>query len=174
MKKRSRVRKAMRREAFLVALLATAFATVAFPMFAAADSDGTTETTPPESTIPAIPAGGIIVGDEIVFDGGKVMLSLGAVGFDDCLVNYVCLWEHRDFGGRRLQFTDCCWWQSLWTYDFQNQASSSRNRKGVDGQIATSTGGNGSRLCLGAGGHFVYLGDVFNDNAESINAGTTC
>ena len=144
-----------------------------FPMFATANANQT-RTTPVDRAIPAVPAGGMVVGDQVVFDGGRTTLSLGPAAYDDCPAGWVCLWEHRDFGGRMLKFQDCCTWQSLWTYSFANQASSSRNRKSVNAKIATGVGGAGTQLCLGANGHFVYLGDFHNDNAESINAGTAC
>jgi hypothetical protein len=37
---------------------------------------------------------------------------------------WVCLYEFRNFGGRRLQFKDPDYWQNLNTYGFVDQASS--------------------------------------------------
>ena len=95
---------------WLTLALVTAVSVAAFPVVASAQEGGSTS----EPTV-SVPPGGVLVGDQIIFDAGKTILNLGISGFDDCPSGWVCLWEHRDWGGRMLQFQDCCSWQSLWT-----------------------------------------------------------
>jgi len=40
---------------------------------------------------------------------------------------WYCLFEHQNYGGRRLRFRDCCYFQYLSNYGFANKATSWRN-----------------------------------------------
>lgn len=109
--------------------------------------------------------GGTLVGSEVIYDGGDVIVSAGA-SFDSCLGGYVCLYSEVNFGGQMLEFTSWTAWHDLADYGFNNVTSGWRNRKSVDAQLATGTGGAGSRLCLNNNDSDGYIPN-FDDSASS-------
>jgi Peptidase inhibitor family I36 len=89
-----------------------------------------------------IPPGGVRVGNEVFYNNGRVVLRFDlarvaklqgkAAPAEDpisyiCSEGWYCLFEHSNFAGRRLQFQDCCYFQYLSNYGFQNKVSSWRN-----------------------------------------------
>jgi hypothetical protein len=142
-------------------------------MPAASASDG----TPVEKAFPqGLTEGAVAVDEDTVsFADGTIVLELGPAAFDDCPSGWVCLWEHADFGGRMLQFSQCdvngdgtCDWQNLTAYNFNDQMSSWRNRKSVDAHWAYATNGGGTRRCMESQSSSNWVGAVDNDEASSL------
>jgi peptidase inhibitor family I36 len=87
-----------------------------------------------------------------------------------CPEDWVCLYEHENGGGRRLQFSDD-YWDNLYDYGFSNQTSSWRNNQDGWGNdrawLADGRGGKGKQIHLDEGGYTSDLGR-FNDKASSV------
>lgn len=111
---------------------------------------------------PATPLG---AGGGALKGGDPVVVPLAA---SDCPVNYVCLWEHQDFNGGRVQYLSCCAWYNLGDVGFNNTMSSWRNRKTVDAKVAEGANGNGERLCLNDGGQNASVSAAWDNVASSI------
>ena len=124
--------------------------------------------------------GGVIVGDRIVYEGGDVIVTPAGVGgesFESCPNGYVCLFEDVNWEGTMIMFNSCCAWNNLSAYGFDNVASSWRNRKNVDAEIATLSGGGGSRLCLNNNSYSSSMPGGWDNAASSLrvrNAATYC
>jgi hypothetical protein len=97
-------------------------------------------------------------------DGITVIPNATAV---DCPAGYVCLFEHADFAGTLLLLHDCCAWEDLADYGFNNAMSSWRNRKARDAKVAEFANGNGDKLCLNSSSSDAWVGKVWNDRASS-------
>lgn len=74
----------------------------------------------------------------------------------DCPAWWLCLYEHWDGHGRRLQFNDD-YWHDLWRYRFDDQCSSWKNSQitfdwGYLADDGDWDGGNGWQGSLGGGG----------------------
>lgn len=126
-----------------------------------------------------VAAGGVISGDRIVYEGGDVVVVPEGAGdsFDSCPNGYVCLFEDVNWGGSLIQLSSCCAWNNLSAYGFDNLASSWRNRKNVDAQIATGSGGGGSRLCLNNNSYSSSMPGGWDNVASSLrvrDASTYC
>jgi hypothetical protein len=89
-----------------------------------------------------IPPGGVRVGNEVFYNNGRVALRFdlarvaklqGKAAPDSAAIDFICsegwycFFEHINYGGRRLSFRDCCYFQYLSNYGFQNKASSWRS-----------------------------------------------
>jgi Peptidase inhibitor family I36 len=135
-----------RRSCRLLALvsLVLAMAVSAVPA-AAASADASTPRLTKKGDIGPdglpIPPGGVRVGNEVFYNNGRVVLrfdlaraaklqgkaapetSLDII----CREGWFCLFEHSNYAGRKLQFQDCCYFQYLSDWGFQNKASSWRN-----------------------------------------------
>lgn len=77
---------------------------------------------------------------QVSWDGGAVVMtfpdrSSGArdlrAASTGCAAGWSCLYEHSDYGGRRLQFRDCGYTQHLGNYGFANAATSWINSRGA-------------------------------------------
>jgi hypothetical protein len=89
-----------------------------------------------------IPAGGVRVGNRVFYNNGHVVLGFdlarvaklqgkaaSATAKDIiCPEDWLCLYQHANYAGRFLWFQDCCYFQYLTDYGFQNQTTSWRNR----------------------------------------------
>jgi hypothetical protein len=91
-----------------------------------------------------------------------------------CPDYWICLYEHWHFNadraGRRLQFADCCFWQNLANYSFDNMMSSYRHwlpSKG-DARWAFNSGGGGQQACMDYLEENRWVGTDQNDRASSI------
>lgn len=116
---------------------------------------------------PAVPtrAGGHASEGAVYGGDDPLVVPLAA---SDCPVNYVCLWEHQDFVGTRVQYLSCCAWYNLADAGFNNTMSSWRNRKSVDAKVAENADGNGERLCLNDGGQNASVSAAWDNRASSI------
>lgn len=113
------------------------------------------------------PAAPSRAGDDFL-DGVVLQSGVGPLAASDCPVNYVCLWEHQDFNGQRVQYFSCCSWYNLADAGFNNIMSSWRNRKSVDAKVAENADGNGERLCLNDGGQNASVSAAWDNRASSI------
>ena len=124
--------------------------------------------------------GGTIAGDRIVYQTGDVIVvpaGPGIDGFDSCPSGSVCLFENTSWTGDMVAFSNCCAWNDLAAFGFNNVASSWRNRKSVDGQIAMTAGGGGTRLCLNNNSYSSSMPSGWDNAASSIrvrDASTYC
>lgn len=125
-----------------------------------------TSTQPQPQPQPAT-APGVRVGDRIFYDDGKVAVTVGAAGFDDCPASWLCLWENASYTGRMAQFQQPGYWRSLVPYGFNDITSSWRNRRAVDARLGENAGG-GTNLCVGNGSSAGYIGDAWNDRVSSV------
>jgi Peptidase inhibitor family I36 len=122
--------------------------------------------------------GGVVAGDRIVYEGGSVVVVPAAgESFDSCPSGWVCLFANTNWQGAMVQFSSCCAWDNLSNFGFNNVASSWRNRKSVDAQIAIDVGGGGSKLCLNNNDFADSMPAGWDNVASSIrvrDAGTYC
>ena len=122
--------------------------------------------------------GGVIAGDRIVYEGaGVVVVPSVAEAFDSCPSGWVCLFSNIIWGGAMFQISSCCGWVNLADYGFNESASSWRNRKNVDAQIAMNANGGGTKLCLNNGSYSSTMPTGWDNTASSIrvrDASTYC
>jgi Peptidase inhibitor family I36 len=113
--------------------------------------------------------GGVVDGDRIVYEAGDVIVvPANGEGFDSCSSGYVCLFEYTAWQGNLIQLSACCAWHDLSSFGFNNLASSWRNRKNVDGQIAMGAAGGGTRLCLNNNSYSSTMPSGWDNTASSI------
>ncbi len=102
-------------------------------------------------------------------DKGSQEGEVGTLDFAGCpggtfTRNYYCFYEHSNYGGRRLQFADCGYLQSLNNYGFFAQASSwvnlTRNTVYVYDQYGASL------WVEQPGAKSSYVGNFANDRAS--------
>ncbi|MFD5246041.1 peptidase inhibitor family I36 protein [Amycolatopsis sp. NPDC058340] len=148
---------------------AIATALVATPASAATDGAATLKAAGIDAA--KLAPGWKVDGDEVVWNGGTTKLSLSPMAPGDCDANYVCLWQHRDFNGRRLQFQSAGL-KNLVDYGFNDQMSSWYNRRGVDARWYYNIGSGTSR-CMQAGARSSYVGSGDNDEATSLRIYTS-
>ncbi|WP_410663968.1 peptidase inhibitor family I36 protein [Amycolatopsis sp. lyj-84] len=142
---------------------------VASPASAASDGSATLKAAGVDAA--KLAPGWKVAGDEVVWNGGEITLSLSAKAPGDCAANYVCLWQDRDFVGRRLQFQSAGL-KNLVDYGFNDQMSSWYNRRGVDARWYYNIGSGTSR-CMQAGARSSYVGNADNDQASSLRIYTS-
>jgi hypothetical protein len=153
--------------ALLVCWLVVLFSAIQYP--AVAD-------TRVASQVRVMP-GGRLVGKRIIYRGGAVVVYLAPTSFDTCSAGYVCLWQNISFDGAMVQYQSCCAWNNLADVGFDGVASSWRNRKSVDAQIAAGLAGGTPRLCLNNNSFGGSMPSGWNDVASSIrvrDASTYC
>jgi hypothetical protein len=97
-------------------------------------------------------------------DGNKVV---EIASFSECPDGWVCIWEHSNYEGRMLQFQDRGYWQDLSAYNFNDKASSWRNRINQDARLSEHSGGGGALLCMQPNSSSSSMGG-WNDIASSI------
>ena len=105
--------------------------------------------------------------DRIVMQGGDVILFPSMAAPSDCPFDYVCLWANAEYIGGMVAFRECCNWANLADVNFNNVASSWRNRKSVDAKVADFQDGNGNRLCLNNGSQSGSMG-AWENQATSL------
>lgn len=88
------------------------------------------------------PGGTQISSNEIAWQNGNVVMTVGTLAFGACDSGWYCLYEHPNFnnalvhrGGRKLRFQQCGFWQFLSDYGFDNRASSWDNRMSKTVQV---------------------------------------
>lgn len=81
-----------------------------------------------------------------------------------CASGWLCLYEDKNGGGRRLIFQDATW-QNLDDYGFNNKTSSWRNNQGSSdkGYLAGGSNGAGWNLTLSANAYASQMGSKDND-----------
>jgi hypothetical protein len=98
---------------------------------------------------------------------GATAPSAGAgIQSDLCANGWLCLFEHADFGGRRLIFQDEGW-QSLHAYGFAYQTSSWKNNQACDDLGGLGDGVGGAIFISGCGASATSLGG-WNDRAVDV------
>lgn len=101
----------------------------------------------------------------ITYSDGNIVIAPAAFG--DCEDGWVCIWEHANYAGRMLQFQDRGYWQDLTAYNFNDQASSWRNRINQDAKLSQHIQGGGTQVCMQPNSSNSQL-TGFNDEASSI------
>lgn len=160
---------------WLIVTVAAALMIPASPGSAAPPTDKPT-TAPVDSASEAfpdgLPAGARLNADgDVIFADGAI-LKFNAT-YQDCPDLWMCLYEHwyynRDRAGRLLQFADCCYWQDLGWYSFNNMMSSWRMRLShKDGRWAYNSQGGGTTRCMDYYSQNPWVGVGDNDKASSI------
>lgn len=156
-----------RSRAVLVCWLIVLFSTIQHPANAETRTGSAVHVMP----------GGQLVGRRIVYHGGAVVVYLAPTSFDTCSAGYVCLWQNINFDGAMVQYLSCCAWNNLANVGFDHIASSWRNRKNVDAQIAAGSSGGTPRLCLDNNSYSGSMPSGWDDVASSIrvrDASTYC
>jgi hypothetical protein len=171
-----------------VALLASA---VVVPALAQTPPNSDSTLTP-RSEAPRVPLRATVVGRELVYPNGVMVsldkgtglrpeavtsLSSGKINWASvpratvipCSADYTCLYEHRGYGGRRLQWRDRNQLIDLTTYEFNDKMSSWVNNNDVDARWYYDAGGrNEPYRCMNANTNNSYVGDTDNDKASSL------
>lgn len=87
---------------------------------------------------------------------------------NNCPDNYSCFYENRDFGGRRLQFTDTNYCQDLRNYGFNDATSSWVNNRNAN-TFAFADAGCTNGMWLGEPySKSAYVGASWNDRLTSF------
>lgn len=120
-----------------------------------------------------------VVGGELVFPDG-VMVSLAAgTGVQDqsanaaaaiiaCSPGYTCLYEHDNFRGRRLQWSDPGTRVNLPDYGFNDQMSSWINNNSRDARWFYNHNSSGTTRCMQPNTSVTWVGEPDNDEASSL------
>ena len=109
---------------------------------------------------------------QVSWHGGDVILTFTDQPDERLLANtcssgWSCLFEHRDYGGRMLQFRSCGYTQSLGAYGFANMTSSWINRRSAASIVRDTA--TGSLLWTAPGNSSSrYVGSTANDRADTI------
>jgi Peptidase inhibitor family I36 len=179
-----------RRSCRLLALvsLVLAMAVSAVPATAASADASTSRLTKKGDIGPdglPIPPGGVRVGNEVFYDNGRVALRFDlaraaklqgksaptstAVDFI-CNSGWYCLFEHSNFGGRRLSFQDCCYFQYLSNYGFQNKVSSWRSNLNINDVRVWDTAPSPDKVlwCSDTQSQSTNVGTAANDKADKL------
>lgn len=122
-----------------------------------------------------LPGGVRISPTDLSYNGGNVVYSVSSVeaagSLDDCPTSttqdWTCVWEHADFGGRRLQFKDSGYMQYFADYDFKDQTSSWANRRGKDARLYSRVTDPDWTICMDSRTATSSMGG-FNDQADQI------
>lgn len=152
----------MNRHARIVSLLLAIVAALGVAGLAAADGGVPTPPDLPPGGV--LPAGGVVVGNTIVFPDGTGIV-LAPADYNDCPSGDFCLWMNQNYTGALIYTGTRSTWYNISSYP--NDAESARNNSTHYGQVATEQNGAGSRQCHNPGGHFASLGGTFNNNVES-------
>jgi hypothetical protein len=96
----------------------------------------------------------------------------------DCPSGWVCVWEHVDFRGRMLKWSQPGGWINLGgALGFNDKLSSWCNNTGRDAQLSFHTNGGGRKTCLQNNTCASRVSSDWNDEASSIritNSGRAC
>jgi Peptidase inhibitor family I36 len=119
-----------------------------------------------ESAAPAAaPVPVTVSGKVTTFSDGNKVVEIAS--FNECPDGWVCIWEHSNYEGRMLQFQDRGFWQNLSAYNFNDKASSWRNRINQDARLSQHADGEGALLCMQPNSSSSSMGG-FNDLASAI------
>jgi len=125
----------------------------------------------------------VAAGDLLYPDGIRVSLGVGkglqpgqhqnpaaasAAAVIPCTAGYTCLYEHVNYGGRRLEWQDPGLLVNLADYDFNDQMSSWRNLSGDAAIWYVDADGLGLAHCMPAGASDPWVGSSDNDQASSL------
>lgn len=127
----------------------------------AAEGESAPATAPTVVAATTIPSGKEVT----TYSDGNIVIAPAA--FSDCEDGWVCIWEHANYAGRMLQFQDRGYWQDLTAYNFNDQASSWRNRINQDAKLSQHIQGGGTQVCMQPNSSNSLL-TGFNDEASSI------
>jgi hypothetical protein len=85
--------------------------------------------------------------------------AIGAAAIPDCAYGWVCLYQYKNGGGKRLIFSDG-YWHDLYNYGFNDKTSSWRNNKywGDNAYLSQHTGGGGATRWLDSDSYVSDLG----------------
>ncbi|QFU88304.1 hypothetical protein [Amycolatopsis sp. YIM 10] len=134
-------------------------------------------------------AGGVQISpNQVAWRDGKVILTIPLPGeptarvagepvvslaTKNCAYTWTCLYEHRDYGGRRLSFQECGGIQDLSDYDFSDKTTSYHNNQtsGTKTRVYNWTG-SWTQLWTtsGAESASAHVGSEKNDKADGIDA----
>jgi hypothetical protein len=145
------------------------------------------EGRPTDAQLHALEAAGIdpttlrpgwtVQGKEIVWENGAVMASIEPMAYEDCSSGYLCFWEDKSYTGRRLQFQDTGLRDDMRDYSFNDQMSSWRSRRSLDGRWYYDYDGSGTSRCIESGASNSDVGsgvfNVDNDEMSSFRIYTT-
>ncbi|MGW0232865.1 peptidase inhibitor family I36 protein [Streptomyces sp. NPDC002996] len=95
---------------------------------------------------------------------------IGALGSPNCSYAWTCLYEHRDFDGRRLTWSDCAF-VNLANWSFNDKTSSWHNNQtsGTQTHVYNWTGSSWSRLWTSTAPSWSsYVGNTNNDKADGL------
>jgi Peptidase inhibitor family I36 len=117
------------------------------------------------------PGGKQIGQNQIAWRDGAVIMTFSespmTVLSPRCPDGWTCFFEHRDWGGRMLQFRDCGIWQFFSDYGFRNQTSSWHNR--LNQFVYVDDDDAGVRLWTEyPQARSSWVGSAANDRADSL------
>lgn len=134
------------------------------------------------------PGGTQISGNQVAWNDGKVVLTIplpgeanartasdpaSTQGTANCPYTWTCLYEHANFDGRRLQFSDCGPVQDLGAYGFSDMATSWHNNQTRNTRTwVYNWTGSWTQLWVegGAPASSTNVGAGNNDKADGIKA----
>ncbi|MFJ6669799.1 peptidase inhibitor family I36 protein [Actinosynnema sp. NPDC091369] len=94
--------------------------------------------------------------------------EMQAAAIPACADGWLCLYQYKDGGGKRLIFQDEDW-QNLDDYGFDNKTSSYRNRQSDGGgKLAHLEDGEGDLYTLSSGAYVSDMGD-YDNRASSVH-----
>lgn len=96
--------------------------------------------------------------------------SVGTLGTANCSKYYTCLYEDRDFNGRRLAWKDCQF-NHLNNWDFTDKTSSYHNNQSTGTVTRVYNWSNGAWVQLWASkapSSSSYVGSSLNDKADAL------
>jgi hypothetical protein len=118
-----------------------------------------------------------VVGGELVYPNGvMVSLAVGGQGSSQsttaaliaCSPGYTCLYEHDNFRGRRLQWSDPGTRVNLPDYGFNDQMSSWINNNSRDARWFYNHNSDGTSRCMQPNTRVTWVGEPDNDEASSL------
>ncbi|BBH64059.1 hypothetical protein ACTI_07440 [Actinoplanes sp. OR16] len=93
--------------------------------------------------------------------------GLATAALPTCADRYLCLYEHINGGGRRLQFANE-YWQNLDDYGFANTMSSWRNNSYADDPGSVRDKGGKGQLDISPRTYSSNIGTFWNDTADEV------
>ncbi|MEV6247888.1 peptidase inhibitor family I36 protein [Streptomyces sp. NPDC051742] len=134
----------------------------------------------------AVTPGGEQIGvNQVAWRGGKAVMTfplpgekqaravdepVGTLGTANCSYLWTCLYEHDNYDGRRLTWSDCAF-VNLSSWDFIDKTSSWHNNQssGTVTRVYNWTGSSWSQLWAStAPSRSSYVGNTNNDKADGI------
>ncbi|WP_328989377.1 peptidase inhibitor family I36 protein [Kribbella sp. NBC_01245] len=134
------------------------------------------------------PTGKQVGPNQVAWRGGKVTVTIplpgektaraageamAPAGTPNCSYYWTCFYEHADFGGRRLTWSDCGGLHDFQNWDFDNMTSSWHNNQSGGATTTVYKFGNPTgyfTIWTAAPGSSAYVGDRLNDIADAFTA----